>query len=170
MKKSLSPLLSKICTHITLLKLCMSPFLYMLKKHSEGRNGKCPLQEQPSCSSESLIRRTTFSSIPSQPYKTHLWNGDDVLPKPHKISSHFEVFFWHIWQFYFLAGQSHQQRDTVAHIVSLLSFKIVSQQVLFNYLKEKLQNFLTCPVATFLYFYFPFYFPREARVQILKGE
>lgn len=71
----------------------MSPFLYMLKMHSEGRNGKCPLQEQPSWSSESLIRRTTFSSIPSQPYKTHLWDGEDVLPKPHKI-------FWGVFLAY----------------------------------------------------------------------
>lgn len=132
-----------------IVKIHRSPFLYMLKMHNEGRNGKRPLPEQPSCSNESLIRRITFSSTPSQPYKTHLWNGDDVLPKAHKILSHFEVFFWHIGQSYFLAGESHQQRDTVAHIVSLLSFRIASQQVLFSYLKEKLQNFLTCPVATF---------------------
>lgn len=93
-KRRLSPLLSKICTYTALLKLRRSPFLYILKMHNEGRNGKCPLEEQTSCSRDSLIRRTPFSSIPSQPYKTHLWKGDDVLPKPHKISSHFEVFFF----------------------------------------------------------------------------
>lgn len=81
------------------------------------------------------------------------------MPKPHKIDPHFEVFFGISGS----PGESNQQRDTVAHIASLLSCRIASQQVLFNYLKEKLQNFLTCLIATFFVLLFSFLFAMRGK-------
>ena len=93
-----------------LLKLCRSPFFYMLNMHKEGRN------EQPSDDNESLIRRFIFASIPTQACKTHLWNEMiyyQSLGKCCPISR---------CSFGISGSPASQQRDTLVHTV--LHFKL----------------------------------------------
>lgn len=93
-----------------LLKLCRSPFFYMLNMHKEGRN------EQPSRVNESLIRWFIFASIPTQACKTHLWNEMiyyQSLGKCCPISR---------CSFGISGSPASQQRDTLVHTV--LHFKL----------------------------------------------
>ena len=130
---------------LLVVKIMQISIFYMLNMHKEGRN-------ETTNDNESLIRQFIFASILTQACKTHLWNEMiyyQSLGKCCPISR---------CSFGISGSPASQQRDTLVHPVLHFNSRIASQRVLFNHLKEKLQNFLTCLVAMLFVLHLSFVF------------